>query len=367
MPSLIERIAIIGTGLIGGSLGLAMKRARPSLTIVGHDGADMLDAALIVGAIDEPALSLAQGVSDADLVVIATPLAAALSVLEDIKDALRPGALITDVGSVKRPIVERAANVLPSEVVFVGGHPMAGSSAGGVAHSDAMLFENAVYVLCPVGREIPEQFEPATHLLEEIGARILVLDAETHDRVAAAVSHLPQLLAVALVEAAYAVGGDASLVQTLAAGGFRDMTRIADSPFELWRGILAANHGNVLDALSAVSSVVQRIRNRIIEEDYDAIGDIFTEATERRREIPRDMRGFLQPLHNVVVHAADRPGVLRELSGALADADINIKDIELLKIREGTGGAFRVGFSSASDAALAAERLTQHGFSARRS
>lgn len=362
---MINRIAVLGTGLIGGSLGLAIKRARPEVTIVGLDDEEQLETAHGLGAIDEKAATLRDATVSADLVVIATPMPAILSLLEEIGAHAKPDALITDVGSVKLPIMEHAADVIPHGMTFVGGHPMAGAAAGGVEHADPLLFENAVYVLCPQTGGLPDAFAPVADLLQDIGARVLVMDAARHDRIAAAVSHLPQLAAVALVDAAYAVGDDDRGVPTLAAGGFRDMTRIADSPFETWRGILAANYGNVLDALSALSTSIQRIRNRLIEEDFDSVAELFETASRRRREIPRDMRGFLHPLYNIVVHAEDRPGWLAGITSLLASQEISIKDIELLKIREGTGGTFRIGFASAPEMRDALDVLRSAGYTVR--
>ncbi len=364
---MIERIAIIGTGLIGGSLGLAIKHARPSVHISGFDLPDRLDEAAFLGVLDSRAASLEAAVEDADLVILATPLPSIVSLLEEVSRVCRPDAVITDVGSVKTPVMERAREVVPEGMTFVGGHPMAGAASGGLKYADPLLFENAVYVLCPQGEALPLSFGTVRDLLSEIGARLLVMDAYHHDRIAAAVSHLPQLLSVALVEAAYETGRDEEAVGTLAAGGFRDMTRIADSPFELWRSILAANHGNVLDALSNMSSTIQKLRNRLIEEDYESIGRYFADAASRRKGIPRDMRGFLHPLFNVIVHAEDRPGWLADVTQTLAAKDLNIKDIELLKIREGTGGTFRLGFGSDGEMRDAMDVLRNAGYTVRNS
>ena len=191
-------------------------------------------------------------------------------------------------------------------------------------------------------------------LVEATGARLLVLDAERHDRIAATISHLPQLLATILMN--YTAGCNTNDVAflRLAAGGFRDMTRIASSPFALWRHIRLANEGPILDALGGFAAALQRMRNRIIEEDLDALGAAFAEARRVRDTIPKDTKGFLHPLADIYVYAEDRPGVLAHITGTLFAAEINIKDIELLKIREGTGGAFRLSFSdeAAADAAV---------------
>ncbi|MDX1548603.1 MAG: prephenate dehydrogenase/arogenate dehydrogenase family protein, partial [Rhodothermales bacterium] len=285
----MQRIALLGTGLIGGSLGLAWKQRRPGLTVVGFDHPDVLDAAARRGAIDAKAATLEAAVRGADAVVLAVPLAPMLRLLEQIAPHLDPGTLVTDVGSVKTPVMEQARRVLPPVNPFVGGHPMAGAERGGLAHADALLFENATYVLCPP-EGVPhgafvDRHPALISLVEDTGARVLVLGAARHDRIAAAVSHLPQLVAVALTHYAAGLHADDDAFLRLAAGGFRDMTRIASSPFDLWRQILTGNQGPILDALAGFAATVQRFRNRLIEDDLDALEDAFDAARRARDTI----------------------------------------------------------------------------------
>jgi prephenate dehydrogenase len=370
MPHPLRTVAIIGTGLIGGSLGLALRARRPDLRIVGYDEAsEEARRAEEGGAIHTAIPSLAEAVADADLVVLAPPLAAALQLLEALPPLLRPGTLVTDVGSVKRPIVDHARRVLPSGIPFCGGHPMAGAERGGVAHADALLFENATWVLCPpdalAGDEgaFRETFAPLIGVVEATGARPLLLDAERHDRVAAAVSHLPQLLSVALVNEA-AQTDEAARV--LAAGGFRDMTRIASSPFALWHEILTANHGPVLDVLARFADRLQRLRYAVAAEDWDALTEAFGAARATRDTIPPRTKGFLRPLAEITVRAEDTPGALLGITRALAEAGVNVKDIELLRVREGADGVFRLGFEDEPDVERALAALAEAGFDARR-
>ncbi len=367
---MIQRIAILGVGLLGGSLGLAWKKNRAGLTLVGYDAPAVLAEAVRRGIVDERAATPEEAVREADLVVLAVPLAPMMRLLEAVAPHLRPGTLVTDVGSVKTPVMAQAARVLPAATPFVGGHPMAGSEKSGVAHADAFLFENATYVLCP-----PEGLSAETlagrhaafvDLVEATGARLLVLDAARHDRIAAAVSHLPQLLAITLMNYAAGLNADDDAFLRLAAGGFRDMTRIASSPFDLWQHILLANEGPILDALSGFAAALQKLRNRVVEEDLDAVRADFGEARRVRDTIPRDTKGFLHPLADIYVYAEDRPGVLAHITGTLFEAGLNIKDIELLKIREGTGGAFRLSFSDESAAEAAIGVLERAGCRAHR-
>lgn len=364
----MQRIAIIGVGLIGGSLGLVWKKHRRDVHVVGFDNASVLQKAIHRGAIDDGAASLAEAVRDAEVVVLAAPIGAIVSTLEEIAPHLKPGSLITDVGSVKRPVQERAAEVLPEDVMFVGGHPMAGSERRGIDHADALLFENATYVLCPNGGStvFTAEQEPFVDLIRATGARLLVLEAGRHDQIAATVSHLPQLLAVALMNYAAGRNREDDAFLNLAAGGFRDMTRIASSPFGVWRDILIANNGPILDALAGFIAGLQKLRGRVGTEDLQDLEAAFESAQSARESIPRDTKGFLHPLSDVYVYAEDRPGELLSIARILHNASLNIKDIELLKIREGTGGAFRIGFSGMPAAEAAVEELTAAGYTAYR-
>jgi len=368
---MIERISILGTGLIGGSLGLAWQDRRPDLTIRGHDRPEVLDAAEERGAIDEKAADPVTAVDDADLVVLATPLATILKLLDTIADHVPEGAFITDVGSVKQPVLDQAADVLPDHSHFLGGHPMAGAEHSGIDHADPLLFENAVYALCPPSDLDTDALDgplaPIVDLVEATGARPLPLSPDRHDRLVAAVSHLPQLLAVALVNTV-AESDDATTIANLplqlAGGGFRDMTRIASSPFAMWRDVLVGNEGAIHDAISQFRRTLRGLRNRLIEEDLEGLEDAFNEARQARDTIPGDAKGFLHPLATVYVRAPDEPGVLHNLTGVLADADLNIKDIELQTVREGTGGTFHVAFADDADAEAAIDALTAANYEA---
>lgn len=366
----LKRIAILGVGLIGGSLGLVWRSRGTELTVVGYDRPEVLEEALRRGAIDEGASDVAEAVHGADLVVLALPLATILRLLEEIAPHLRPGAVVTDVGSVKAPVMAQAREVLAPENPFVGGHPMAGSERSGVAHADAFLFENATYVLCPpegtAAEALPETHPDLVALVRATGAQVLLLEAARHDRIAAFVSHLPQLLAVLLMNLAAEANEEDDAFLRLAAGGFRDMTRIASSPFRMWGDILIGNEGPILDTLAGFAAALQRVRNRLAEEDLDALEGAFTRARTVRDTIPKNTKGFLHPLSDVYVYVEDRPGVLLHITQALYEAELNIKDIELLKIREGTGGAFRLSFSGDAAAEAAVAALQAAGYRAYR-
>ena len=353
---MIERVAIVGVGLIGGSLALAWQERRPDLHVIGFDQPAVLNAALSRGIIDEAALTLQETVHNVDLVVLATPISAMMTLIRDMADCLHPETIVTDVGSVKSPIMAAARKHLNADQVFIGGHPMAGTEQGGINNADAFLFENATYVLCPNHHGDTFAYRALTELVEATGALVLTMEADHHDRVAACISHLPQLLAITLMGVAVRRNRTDSAVLRLAAGGFRDMTRIASSPFALWQPILAANRKEIDVVLTELMVALEDLQTTLRNADVDALGPSFDFARAARETIPKDFKGFLHPLADVYVYAEDRPGVLAHITDTLFNDGISIKDIELLKIREGTGGAFRMSFQddqTANDAVRA--------------
>ncbi len=364
-----RRVAIVGLGLIGGSLALAAKRFRPETSVIGVDFPEVLSRALGRGAIDAgvPPERLEAAVAEADLVVLATPILTILKLLDRVVPALKPGAVVTDVGSTKLEICRAAGAAMggaPEGAVFVGGHPLAGSEAQGIEHAQPLLFENALYVLTPPQPDAPRGREGAAALrgfLESLGALVVELEPERHDQIVAYTSHLPQLLAVALVNV---VGARGHL--DWAAGGFRDLTRVAASPFGLWRDILSTNAPRVRAALEALIDELQALKGQLEaleeREGTNELRRAFERAARFRKALPVRPKGLLRPCAEVAVWVPDRPGALAEITAAVARAGVNIKDIELLKVREGLGGTFRLGFETPQDAQRVVEALQRLGY-----
>lgn len=357
-------IVIVGVGLIGGSLGLALRRKAPGARIIGVSSRAAVTSALDMGAITEGCgyEELETAVHDADLVVLCTPIHRIQGLLTVIAGSLKPGALVTDVGSTKRAITRHASDVIPDGVWFVGGHPMAGSEKSGVSAADPYLFQNAIYVLCPANNVPEDVIRSLNTLLGGIGAAVIVMDAELHDRIAASVSHLPQLLAVALVEMIGGFNSDTAPFLTLAAGGFRDMTRIASSPYTMWDDIYSTNGDAVIEALDTFIVQLETLKERI---GTPALGGDFEIANITRGKIPKDTKGFMRPLYEVLVVVEDKPGVIAEIAGELSKESINIKDIEVLKVREGEGGTLRLAFDNEEAAERAIGIMTRIGYTAR--
>ncbi|MDR3748309.1 MAG: prephenate dehydrogenase [Acidobacteriota bacterium] len=263
----IRQITIVGTGLIGGSLGLAMRQRGFAGTIMGCDKPEVLHAAILRGAIDRGATHAPEAVQGSDVVVLATPVGTVLSLFEKLAPTLPPGTLITDTGSTKQPFVERARMVLgaaASERVLPG-HPMAGKEHGGIENADAELFRDAAWLITPVSDSHPytPRQQEYIDLLQAIGARIISLDAERHDRICAWVSHLPQMIATALASLLREELSDEEAVAQIGGRALCEMTRIAGSPYTMWRDIALTNAENIDEALLRFEQQLAHLRENL--------------------------------------------------------------------------------------------------------
>ncbi|MFA5833979.1 MAG: prephenate dehydrogenase/arogenate dehydrogenase family protein [Bacteroidota bacterium] len=350
-------ITIIGLGVIGGSLGLAIKQNNSGAIVTGFDEKTKIKSALHREAIDYGAASLSASIHDADIIFLCTPVHTILESLSDIAVHCKPNAIITDVGSTKSEIVRAAKKIFRSNGIFVGGHPMAGSEGKGITYADAMLFQNATYVLC-ADTKLQKKISSLSSLLHLIGARVLFLSASDHDKIAATISHLPQLVAVAMMNMVERKNRSHHGYLQLAAGGFRDITRIASSPYEMWRDILASNAHEIRAIVKAFSVLLLQFQKDLsTPSKRKKFSQRFQSAKIFRDAIPKNSKGFLHPLFEVYISVDDRPGVLSLLTTALFRANINIKDIELLKICDGRGGTFRLSFNTKREAELAKKIL----------
>src|SRR5579859_7021686 len=238
---MFNRVAIVGLGLIGGSIGLALRQGKAAQQVVGYDlGKGVSSLAQKVGAIDQSYDTLADAVRGAELVILATPVGAMRALLQNIAPSLSPGSVVTDVASTKVQVISWAEEFLPSSASFVGGHPMAGKEVSGVKEADATLFRQRIYCLTPTARTRPAAVNKVVALVETLGARVRFLEPAEHDGQVAGVSHLPFIASVAIMNtvAGGPAWGDAAM---LAAGGFRDMSRLAAGNPEMYRDICLTN------------------------------------------------------------------------------------------------------------------------------
>lgn len=361
---LFDTVSIIGVGLLGGSLAAAFKRSDVTERIIGISSPRSIEKAKELEIIDQGYgyQELAQGLNQSELIILCTPIVNIIELMPKVASCAHPNALITDVGSTKREIMATAAKCFPKGMTFIGGHPMAGSEKSGVSATDPFLFENAIYVLTPDDKTPKDKLDKLSRGFSCIGAQVVILQPDLHDQIAATISHLPQMLAIGLVNLIESVPEHQSIYLRLAAGGFRDMTRIASSPFAMWRDIYATNADLIQQKLDEYIALLKQFKELVGQE---ALGDRYTTANRLRDTIPKDTKGFLFPLPNVLVVTKDKPGILARMTKALADHNINISDIEVLKVREGEGGTIRLSVKDNTQAEKAVQILREQGFEAR--
>jgi prephenate dehydrogenase len=279
-PPVFDRIGIVGLGLIGGSLALAARRIWPSALVIGVDRNEAVEQAVACHAIDVAASDLTI-VSEADLIVLATPVLQNIEILRTLPEHIDKGVVVTDVGSTKRAIVG-AATALPPHFTFVGGHPLAGSTRRGIGGARADLFAGRPWLFTPDGGEATgRQADALTRLFrfaEALGAVPRAMDAGAHDRLIAFISHLPQLAASALMQAVGEAAGDDGLA--LGGRGLVDTTRLAGSPGEIWADICTSNADEIGTALDALIALLQQVRAGL--RDRDAIAQLFGAANRWR-------------------------------------------------------------------------------------
>ncbi|NDQ56292.1 MAG: prephenate dehydrogenase/arogenate dehydrogenase family protein [Acidipila sp.] len=280
------RIALLGTGLIGGSFGLAVRNSFPQASIVGWDRPEALERAATRGAVTETATDLALAVAGADLVYVALPVGAILDNLPAISRAAAPSAIVTDAGSTKAAICRAAAREFTRGARFIGGHPIAGRESSGIESADAELFRGAHYVL--VGEEDSRSTRLEQFLKTALGVETRWMDAETHDWATAIVSHLPQMLAVALASVVLDETDEtdgSGLPLSLAGPALRDVARLAGSPYSMWRDICLTNGDNIGRALDRITQAIDHLRrnlgSRELEKEFAAANSVYNSLHKR--------------------------------------------------------------------------------------
>lgn len=370
------RVGIIGLGLIGGSLARALSR-RAGFEIVGLDRKQsVLDAAMTDGVLADSAL-LPPVPADWDAADPAEPSAADVNAWRKLAGcevvfictptATVPGyvtiagrycaGLLTDVASVKQPVMEKIQLDR-----FVGGHPMAGSEKAGYAHSSDILLENAVYVLClqPASNLPVSSIRRLEQIIRLTGATPMHLSAQTHDRVVATISHLPHVAAAAL--ALQAARTDEGPMSCLAAGGFRDITRIASSDAGLWAGISRENTRELLPVLEQYISLLTEFRDSLNSQDDNGLLRFFHQAAHYRNSLPVDGRGALTAMSPLNVYVPDHPGVLGHVTTLLGENGVNISNIRIRELRAYEGGCLQLLLPDSSQAVKAAWLLKEAGY-----
>lgn len=356
-------VAVIGTGLMGGSLGLALRRSDGALEIRGYDE-DPATAAVALerGAITARAASAVAAVAGARVVALGVPVDRAPEVLDAIASEVDGAAVVTDLGSAKEGVVAHGTKLLGGR--FVGGHPMAGSERRGIEAASEGLFEGAWWILTPTEATSQDAYRAVTELVAATGARAVALEPSVHDALVARLSHLPQLVASALVDVA-ASSGDKEALLGLAAGGFRDVTRIAASHPELWVAIIRANRTAVLDAIRTLQQTLGSLEQDISQGQWDEVRRRLAESRAARLEL------FAKPDYGdepvtLSMLVPDRPGVLAEVTTAAGQLGANIEDLRIMHSTEGGAGRLELVVAGRASAELLLAELVRLGYSVHR-
>lgn len=354
-----ERVAVLGTGLIGGSIGLGLAAADPAVEVVGFDpDVAAAEAALRAGAVGRVETDPAEAARDADVVVLAGPVDATEGLVAALDGVLGDHAVVTDVGSAKAAVVAAGEKAFGRS--FVGGHPMAGSERHGVDAASAELFRDAWWILTPTRTTSPEAYAKIADLVGRLGAKPVAVSPSRHDSLVARLSHIPQLTASALVDLA-AGAGDREALLGLAAGGFRDVTRIAASNPDLWVTILRSNKTSILDALGTLNRKLSSVAASIERDDWDEVREWLAGARNNRLELfaRPDLSG--EPA-GLSLPVSDRPGVLAEVTTAAGRLGANIEDLRIVHSTEGGHGRLELVVTGEGPADKLAEALANMGY-----
>lgn len=282
----INKLCIVGLGLIGGSIGLAARKRKLAREVCGLvRRPESVREARRRGVVDFATLDPVKALAGADMVVIAVTLGATEQIARQIQTHLPEGCIVTDVGSCKQRVIERTQKALGSGVRFVGVHPIAGSEQSGMSAAVADLFDGAPCILTPVRGTDPAALKQVTAFWKALGSRVNVMSPGEHDRIAAAISHLPHFLAVSLVNASVGMLGDEKTVLDYAGSGFRDTTRVAASGAEMWADIAADNAGEMLRAVTALEKQLSALKKALRGKDGDAARALLTRASAVRRKL----------------------------------------------------------------------------------
>ena len=364
-----KTIAFIGLGLIGGSIARGIKRARPDIHIMAYMRTrSKLEQAQRDGVIDEILDGIDSRLSQCSLIFLCTPVEYNAQYLTSIRPYLKPGALITDVGSTKTNIHEEV-QALGLTDSFVGGHPMAGSEKTGYENSTDHLLENAYYIITPpMGLEgnadaaSSPSVQRIVQVAETIGAIPIILDYREHDRITAAISHVPHLIASALVGLVRDSDNPQGLMKLLAAGGFKDITRIASSSPEMWSQICGANAVPIADMLERYIASLHQVLEDVKNGREEAIYRFFDASRTYRNSITDRAKGSLEPAYEFSVDIVDEPGSISTLSVILAAKGISIKNIGINNNRELGEGALKISFYNKESMEAAYRQLEKYKY-----
>lgn len=351
-------VFVIGLGLIGGSIALTIKKEHPEARVTGYDAKlEEMKMAKALMVVDDYVETIQDGVRGADLIILATPVLVTEKLIGQLGQMeLKENVIITDTGSTKASIMAKAQRLAGNNTVFIGGHPMAGSHKSGVTAASLSLFENAFYLLTPF-HEQDQRTEELKQWLKGTKANFITVSPEMHDEMVAVISHFPHVIAASLVHLVKDADAEYPLLKRLAAGGFRDITRIASSNPQMWADISSGNRENLIRLLDRWVENLQEVKKALADNKYELLHRFYAEAKQYRDCLPISGSGAIPSFYDLFVDIPDIPGVVSEITNKLAEKGISITNIRILEAREDIYGVLRISFRSENDRDLAMNLL----------
>ncbi len=351
-----------GLGLIGGSIARAIKASDAASRIIAYTPhRETVDKAYEEGIIDKPLYEIGEDFRECDYIFLCAPVEINNDNLRTLLPYIGPDTTVTDIGSVKTPIHELVKE-LGLESQFIGGHPMAGTERIGYNNSKATLLENAYYIITRTDHSSDDRVNAYAELVKSLGAIPLVVSYEQHDFITAAISHVPHVISASLVNLVRDNDTQDQLMKTIAAGGFKDITRISSSSPIMWNQICMTNSRNISELLGRYIKSLNDIRNAIDEHDENRIMDFFTGARQYRESFIDASSGPIKTVYRIHVEIDDRPGNLARVATLLSDNLINIKNIGIVHNREYERGTLRIEFHDLKALEHARDLLTDKGY-----
>lgn len=357
----VNKIGFFGLGLIGGSLARTIHRIHPDIELIAKDiDAEALEHAVHDGVISHAATTIRE-FAECDILILCTPVHTNVEFLEDLRPHLSTSCLITDVGSVKGEMHE-AIERLNLNGQFVGGHPMAGSEKSGYDNSTAYLFENVYFILTPTAGTPADVVNGYKDFIASLGSIPFILEPDVHDRSTASISHIPHIYAAALVNMVKHIDTETEPMKTLAAGGFKDITRIASSSPVMWQQICLANRTQILNVMSSFKEEIETITSLIEASDADGLYDYFSSSRNYRDSFDTMDRGPIKKIYYMYCDLIDEAGGIANVAQILAVHHINIKNIGIIHNREFEEGVLRIEFYDESSVSLAIKLLKKYHY-----
>jgi len=359
-----QKILVAGLGLIGGSLAKAMKQSEHNV-VFGFDlNEDTLQYAKNEGIIDEYFTSFEQAVLEVDIIILAAPISETIKLIKKLDDIqFQKDVIVSDVSSVKGSILEVANKLTNRRITFIGGHPMAGSHKAGIHAAKEHLFENAIYVLTPTNGCLNGKITKLKEVLAPTKCNFIILQPEEHDEMTSVISHFPHLVASSLVHQARKWEQVHNYLPELAAGGFRDITRIASSNPKMWQDIFAHNGNKMSRLLQDWINEMVTLKEFLDKNSKEEMITYLEQAKKYRDGLgKKKTRGALPSYYDIYVDIKDQPGAIASVVQLLASEHISLRNIRILEIRDNINGALRLSVSSQKDQQRAYDVLLKHDY-----